>query len=81
MTAGLDETIVAYLAGELSPEDLAALEDRLSRDPAARDRFARICFEDLALRELAILGVPARGRSRGFFPRWRATEQQASSMP
>jgi ferric-dicitrate binding protein FerR (iron transport regulator) len=65
MRAGLDETIVAYLSGELSPEDLAALEDRLSRDPAARDRFARICFEDLALRELAILGVRARGRSRG----------------
>jgi anti-sigma factor RsiW len=64
MTPDLDEMIVAYLVGDLPAEGAAALEDRLSRDSAARDRFARICFEDLALREVAVMGVSTRRRSR-----------------
>jgi ferric-dicitrate binding protein FerR (iron transport regulator) len=53
----LDELLVAYLSGDVSPEELSELEARLASDPAARDRLARLSEQDLALRQ--VLSLPA----------------------
>ena len=48
----LDERILAYLDGSANPDDVADLDRVLEADAAARDRFARLCEQDAALRQI-----------------------------
>jgi len=45
----LDDLIVSYLTGAIDAEGLARLDRRLRDDPAARDRFAGLAGQDVAL--------------------------------
>ena len=58
----LDERILAYLDGSSTPAETAALEQVLETDRAARDRFARLCEHDSALRHILTCDVPAPRR-------------------
>ncbi|RPH41064.1 MAG: hypothetical protein EHM91_10450, partial [Planctomycetota bacterium] len=58
----LDERILAYLDGSSTPAETAALEQVLETDRAARDRFARLCEHDAALRHILTCDVPAPRR-------------------
>lgn len=53
----LDERILAYLDGSASDAETAELDRLLEADRVTRDRFARLCEQDDALRE--ILQVPS----------------------
>ena len=52
--ARLDELIIAYLSGDIEPAEAAELEQRLSGDPVARDRFARLAEQEMALRQALV---------------------------
>jgi ferric-dicitrate binding protein FerR (iron transport regulator) len=58
----LDERILAYLDGSCTPAEIAALEQSLDTDRAARDRFARLCEQDAALRQILTCEAPAPRR-------------------
>lgn len=57
----IDELTAAHLAGELAEEERRALMELLRGDVAARRRFARLCRDDMVLREVART-APAHGR-------------------
>ena len=65
----LDERILSYLDGGATPAEVAELERLLETDRAARDRFARLCEQDAALRQIlavepAATAPPPRLRQR-----------------
>jgi ferric-dicitrate binding protein FerR (iron transport regulator) len=60
----LDERILAYLDGGATPTEVAELEELLDRDRSVRDRFARLCEQDAALRQI-LSCAPAATRTRG----------------
>src|SRR6185503_19567859 len=59
----LDERILAYLDGSSTPAETAELNSILDSDRAARDRFARLCEQDGALRQI-LTCAPATPKSR-----------------
>jgi hypothetical protein len=54
----LDLRIIAYLSGDISESDQEELETELGQDASARDRFALLCREDIALYRLLRLAQP-----------------------
>lgn len=75
----LEELIAGYLAEALEPHELAQLEARLASDPAARERFARHCDEDLALRQALSYASAAERRSKTRRTSWRRQLRTSSS--
>jgi hypothetical protein len=68
----IDQLILAYLLGDISALETEELADLLKRDGAARERFARLCEQEIALRDVAAAelagteeGAVADGRPSG----------------
>lgn len=64
-----DELIAAYLVGELADAERLQLQELLRHDPAARQRFARLCRDDVVLREVARTAPSSQRRERTATPR------------
>jgi hypothetical protein len=62
----LDEKILAYLDGSASPTEMIELEGVLEVDRSARDRFARLCEQDGALRQILQVPAPRAKTRRGL---------------
>jgi len=60
----LDERILAYLDGSATPAETAELDRVLDADPAARERFARLCEQDGALRQILSCAPAAPRKAR-----------------
>ena len=83
----LDERILAYLDGSATPAEAAELDRVLHADRAARDRFARLCEQDAALRQMlscAETPAPRKPRRRpaatGPTPPWAAIAFAAAAL-
>lgn len=62
--SGTDDLMVAYLVGDLADDERLRLQEMLRSDVAARQRFARLCRDDVVLREVA--RTTPSGRARGL---------------
>src|SRR5690348_11969243 len=58
-----DALIIAYLIGDIDKDGLAKLEALLACDSKARDRFARLCEQDLALHQALASVAQARSET------------------
>ena len=66
---GADELIATYLVGDLADEERLRLQELLRCDPAVCQRFARLCRDDVVLREVARTAPTGERRGRTATPR------------